>query len=169
MGHPDNCLTYLTDSFKLDRLKPRNLSLYECVAADLQDSFHIVLFAGVLYHVTDPVLALRIAYNCLRDGGKCIIETAVLPSRRKILGYEGPGITFSGTQRDLKRSGWNWFSPSPAALSGMMADVGFTGVRLSKVLASSAGPRILGLGLRDTHRDIMRAVCRQANPMRDQA
>ncbi len=151
-----DCLSYLKYAFNLERLEPRNLSLYECTSPDLQDSFDFVLFAGVLYHVTDPILALRIPFNCLKDGGKCIIETAVTHTRKKVLAYEGPGVFGDGSQADLSRSGWNWFSPSPTTLEQMMADVGFTGIRLSKVIASSAGTRILALGVRDTHTDIMR-------------
>ena len=152
-----DCLTYLKESFDLDRLDPRNLSLYECTSPDLQDSFDYVLFAGVLYHVTDPVLALRIPFNCLKDGGTCIVETAVTHTRRQVLAYEGPRVTFDGSEKVLSRSGWNWFSPSPSTLAQMMADVGFARIRLSKVIASAAGTRILSVGSRDRHSDMTRA------------
>ncbi len=55
-----DCLNYLKYAFNIDRLEVKNISLYECTNPDFQDSFDIILFAGVLYHVTDPVLALRI-------------------------------------------------------------------------------------------------------------
>jgi SAM-dependent methyltransferase len=152
-----DCLNYLKFAFDLDRLEPRNLSLYECTTADLQDSFDFVLFAGVLYHVTDPVLALRIAYNCLKDDGTCVIETAVTPSRQNILSYEGPGIFHSGRAEDLNRGGWNWFSPSPTTLHQMMNDVGFTNVRLSPMIQARAGKRMLAWGQRRQHKDMLRS------------
>lgn len=151
-----DCLNYLKFAFGLKNLEPRNLSLYECTADDMQDSFDIILFAGVLYHVTDPILALRIPYNCLKDGGKCIIETAVLHEEKAILLYEGPGVFGDGCEANLSRSGWNWFSPSRVTLRQMMRDVGYTNIRLSPVIDSSAGRRIMAVGERDTHRDIMR-------------
>ena len=30
---------------------------------------------GVIYHVTDPVLSLRILFNALKDGGRIFVET----------------------------------------------------------------------------------------------
>jgi 2-polyprenyl-3-methyl-5-hydroxy-6-metoxy-1,4-benzoquinol methylase len=63
------CLQFLKKSFAIDNLEPRHLSLYDLVDPAFQDRFDLVLFAGVLYHVTDPIVALRITFNCLRDGG----------------------------------------------------------------------------------------------------
>ena len=97
-----DCLQYLKHAFNLVRLEPVNLSLYECTAPELQDRFDIVLFAGVLYHLSDPVLGLRITYNCLKDGGQCMVETAVTPSKKKLCAYEGPGVIHGGgSQKDL--------------------------------------------------------------------
>jgi 2-polyprenyl-3-methyl-5-hydroxy-6-metoxy-1,4-benzoquinol methylase len=152
-----DCLNYLKFAFALTNLEARNLSLFECDTEDLADSFDYVLFAGVLYHVTDPVIALRTAYNCLKDGGTCIVETAIQHSKEQTLSYEGPGVTFDGDRRALSRSGWNWFLPSPSTLRQMMADTGFVDVRLSPVLASSRGHRIYAAGRRDRHSEITRA------------
>jgi SAM-dependent methyltransferase len=152
-----DCLDYLRYAFDLCNFSARNLSLYECIGEDLQDAFDYILFAGVLYHVTDPVLALRITYNCLKDGGQCIIETAVHHSPQYDLFYEGPRVTFDGQGEALTRSGWNWFSPSPATLKQMMADVGFVDIRMGPVMDTSAGHRILAFGTRDRHRDMTRA------------
>jgi tRNA (mo5U34)-methyltransferase len=152
-----DCLTYLRDSFALSGLDPRNLSLYECVTSDLQDAFDYVLFAGVLYHVTDPVLALRIVYNSLKDGGTCIIETAVSYSDRDTLAYEGPRVHYDGAAVNLSRSGWNWFLPSPSTLAQMMRDVGFVDIQMTSIVDSSKGGRIFAAGKRDRHRDMTRA------------
>jgi hypothetical protein len=105
----------------------------------------------VLYQVTDPVLALRIMYNCLKNGARCVIETVVIHSPDHILFYEGPRVTRNGRAEDLNRAGWNWFAPSPTTLSQMMVDVGFTNIRLSPVIQSTAGKRILAVGQKDQH------------------
>lgn len=147
-----DCLNYLKYAFNIDRLEPKNLSIYECTTPDFQDSFDFVLFAGVLYHVTDPILALRITFNCLKDGGVCLLETAAIHSNKCILSYEGPTIFEGGSKKDLSRSGWNWFIPSPLSLSQMMSDVGYTDVQVSKVING----RVFTVGRRIAHVDIMR-------------
>jgi 2-polyprenyl-3-methyl-5-hydroxy-6-metoxy-1,4-benzoquinol methylase len=152
-----DCLEYLKRAFALDRLDPRNLSLFECTADDLQDAFDYVLFAGVLYHVTDPVLALRITYNCLRDGGKCIVETMVQHTPADTLAYHGPRVVLDGSRRTMSRSGWNWFAPTPRTLIQMMTDVGFVDIHTSAVIDSAGGQRIFAVGTRDVHRDMTRA------------
>ena|SRR5262245_50227571 len=85
------------------------------------------------------------------------LDPAVTHSRQNILFYEGPRVTHNGRAEDLNRTGWNWFSPSPTTLSQMMTDVGFTNIRLSQVIQSSAGKRILAVGQKDRHRDMMRS------------
>lgn len=134
-----DCLNYLKYAFNMEKIQPMNLSLYECVTADFQDSFDVVLFAGVLYHVTDPILALRITFNCLKDGGACLLETAAIDSKKPTLSYE--------------RHRWNWFIPSPATLSQMMADVGYSDIQVSKVI----GGRASAVARRDVHVDMVRA------------
>lgn len=152
-----DCLAYLGDSFDLEGLVPLSRSLYECTGEGYDDRFDAVLFAGVLYHVTDPIVALRIVFNALKDGGTCILETAVAHSGRRALDYHGPTAIVNGTAEQLNRGGWNWFLPSPATLRQMMLDVGFTNVRLTKVIGSSAGPRIIAIAERDRHCDMLRA------------
>jgi len=148
-----DCLNYLKHSFDIDRLEVRNLSLYECTTADFQESFDFVLFAGVLYHVTDQILALRITFDCLKDGGMCLSETAVIRSSNRMLSYEGPTIFKSGSKKELSRGGWNWFIPSPSGLCQMMADVGYTEIRIGKVIHN----RVFAVGKRHSHVDMMRA------------
>jgi SAM-dependent methyltransferase len=147
------CLEYLREAFGVANLEPRAMSLFDCTGPEFQDAFDLVLFAGVLYHVTDPVLALRLTFDALVDGGRCLVETAVTPVPGPFLAYQGPRRVAGGTERDLSRSGWNWFLPSPSALRQMMLDVGYAGVR-SKL---TAGRRALAVGRRDRHVDILRA------------
>jgi 2-polyprenyl-3-methyl-5-hydroxy-6-metoxy-1,4-benzoquinol methylase len=148
-----DCLQYLTQAFDIPGLEARNLSLYQCVGQDFDDRFDYVLFAGVVYHVTDPVLAFRITFNDLVDGGMCLAETASNSSRRRVVMYEGPGQVLGGSINERNRSGWNWFVPSARALHGMMEDVGFTEVRIKHAPVS----RSFAVGRREHHVDILRA------------
>jgi SAM-dependent methyltransferase len=153
------CLEYLKQAFAIERLEPRHLSLYECTAPDLQDAFDLVLFAGVLYHVTDPILALRITFNCLRDGGRCLLETAVIDSPEPVLAYVGPQMFApGGSAGQMNRTGRNWFFPSTAALARMMADVGYRDVQIK--LAASR--RAFAVARRASHVPMVRAGIAQS-------
>ena len=148
-----DCLAYLKHAFDLQRLEPRHLSLYDCTTPEFDDAFDYVLFCGVLYHVSDPVLALRITFNCLKDGGTCLIETAVTPAEHADLSYEGPSVVWAGSAEELNRRGWNWFIPSVTTLAQMMRDVGFAEVQ---VVPRTAG-RAYAIGKRHAHVDMLRA------------
>jgi len=146
------CLTYLKRVFDVRCLEPKDMSLYDCTSAEFQDSFDFVLFAGVLYHVTDPILALRIIFNCLKDGGKCLLETAVISSDHPILSYQGPSLV-TGNEDDLSRRGWNWFIPSPKTLNQMLLDVGYVNVRVHEPING----RCFAVATREGHVDMLRA------------
>lgn len=150
-----DALTYLIDAFKVDNLEVRNLSLYECTTPEFQDQFDYVLFAGVLYHLTDPVLGLRIVFNSLKDGGRCLVETAAIPAKGPTLRYEGPTLLWGGDASQLTRSGWNWFLPSTTTLVNMMRDVGFENVRAPRRITSA--DRQFAVANRVRHVDILRA------------
>ena len=148
-----DCMNYLKYAFNIEKLEPKNLSLYECTKPDFQDSFDIVFFAGVLYHLTDPIIALRITFNCLKDGGICLLQTAATNSKKRILFYEGPTVFRFGDKEDLSRRGWNWLFPSPSALFQMMTDVGYSDVQVNKYDKGS----LFAVGKRKSHVDMMRS------------
>jgi SAM-dependent methyltransferase len=156
------CLEYLKHAFKLERLEPRAMSLYDCTEPEFQDSFDFVLFGGVLYHLSDPVLGLRIVFNCLKNGGTCLLSTAAKSGNKPLLEYEGPQVFGEGNKENLSRSGWNYFIPSVSALRQMMADVGFEDIRVRKV-RSGAGLRAMAVGTRKSHVDMTRAGLSQRN------
>jgi hypothetical protein len=151
-----DCLKYLKQVFNVKNLEPLNLSLFECTTPEFQDAFDFVLFGGVLYHLSDPVLGLRITFNCLKDGGTCLLSTAAIPGNRPFVCYEGPQVFGDGDKETLSRSGWNWFTPSVPALRQIMVDVGYRDIQVRKV-RSGAGLRAFAVGKRVHHVDITRA------------
>jgi len=107
-------LEYLATSFGVsDSLDAKPLSIYECTGPDFKRGFDYVLMAGVLYHLTDPVVALRVTFNCLRVGGQLLLETMCSGKNEKSVTYYG------------YRSGCNWFVPSESAVVAMLSDVGY--------------------------------------------
>ena len=89
-------------------------SLYE-EHAGWVGQFDYVYLSGVIYHVTDPMLALRICHAYLRPGGRLIVET-------KASDQAGSLCEYSGTLE----KGWNWFAPTREALGRWLVDAGFS-------------------------------------------
>lgn len=76
--------------------------------------FDYAYCSGVIYHVTDPMLLLRILFAYLKPGGDVFIET------KGTVG-EGSICSYSGTLE----KGWNWYAPNEAALGRWLVDAGF--------------------------------------------
>lgn len=85
--------------------------------ADKQEwagQFDYAYCSGVIYHVTDPMLLLRILFAYLKPGGDVFIET-------KGVAGEGSLCSYSGTLE----KGWNWYAPNETALGRWLVDAGF--------------------------------------------
>ena len=82
---------------------------------DWAGRFDVIYCSGVIYHVTDPVLFLRICFAYLKVGGRLIVETKALD------GGTGSLCSSSGTCE----KGWNWFAPNWDALGRWLTDAGF--------------------------------------------
>lgn len=98
-------------------------ALSESQARDL-GAFDLVLLLGVLYHVTDPLGALRNARRLCAPGARLILETEadMLWTRRPALAFY-PGRELSGDPS-------NWFAPNSEALLGMLRACGFSDPRV---------------------------------------
>lgn len=79
-----------------------------------KQTFDMVYCSGVIYHVTDPLLLLRICFAYLKPGGRLVIETKM---------QEGPGssCSYSG----VVEKGWNWYAPTHEAMGRWLVDAGF--------------------------------------------
>ncbi|MBI3902363.1 MAG: class I SAM-dependent methyltransferase [Nitrosomonadales bacterium] len=76
--------------------------------------FDYAYCSGVIYHVTDPMLLLRILFAYLKVGGEVFIET-------KGTTGEGSICSYSGTLE----KGWNWYAPNETAFGRWLVDAGF--------------------------------------------
>ncbi len=123
-------VSFLVQSFGLDKIaQAHRLSIYECNQEQFQDRFDLVYFPGVIYHLSDPVLALRILFNSLNVGGEILVESAGIDDAQPICRFEGNAIHRNGRREEMNRGGWNWFLPSPTALGRMMSEAGFSQVQ----------------------------------------
>ena len=76
--------------------------------------FDYAYCSGVIYHVTDPMLLLRILFAYLKPGGDVFLET-------KATTGAGSACSYSGTLE----KGWNWYAPNETALGRWLVDAGF--------------------------------------------
>jgi SAM-dependent methyltransferase len=128
---------YLRYAFDIERLHVHPMSLYDCTTSEFLNHFDYVLVAGVLHHLTDPKLALRILYNCLRDGGTCLVETNSTE-------YEHVSNQSSHREPPCDRM---FFTPDN--LTTLMEDVGFDmRIRPRPIQYRTPEPRLFGAGRR---------------------
>lgn len=118
--------SFLAKSFGIEgQVTVKSMSIYDCNSEEFYDRFDVVYFPGVIYHLSDPLLALRILFNSLRSGGLVLIESAGIYREEPFCRFDGSRIYDSGARERLNRSGWNWFIPSLSALYRMMREAGF--------------------------------------------
>jgi SAM-dependent methyltransferase len=147
--------SFLASAFGLkERVAVESKSLYDCNAETYFDRFDVVYFPGVIYHLSDPLLGLRILFNSLKDGGVILVESAGINRRGPFCRFDGSRMYLSGDKDQLNRVGWNWFIPSPSALARMMREAGFEEV---KTLWSYETRRIYGFGKKVRQVGICRA------------
>jgi len=141
---------FLAKSFGIDdRVSVEARSLYSCNTPELAQRFDIVHFPGVIYHLSDPVVALRILYNATRMGGVMLIESAGIDTPEPYCRFWGNKTV----QKDAQ-SGWAWFWPSPSALARMMKEAGYGEV---KTLWHAPTGRVYGYGRKVEQVGICRA------------
>jgi len=97
--------SFLATAFGIDdRLTVKALSLYSCNREEFFERFDIVYFPGVVYHLSDPLIALRILFNSLRVGGMILVESAGVNLQEPYCRFDGSRICLSGTKEHLNRS-----------------------------------------------------------------
>ncbi|MEZ0370547.1 MAG: methyltransferase domain-containing protein, partial [Candidatus Sericytochromatia bacterium] len=116
----------------------RQTSLYHD-RQDWKQSFDFIYCAGVVYHVTDPLLLLRILFAYLKPGGSVLIET-------KSAQGEGSICTYSG----LAERGWNFYAPNEPALARWLLDTGYEQIRLIR----RGNGRLLAAGVKTAPRPL---------------
>jgi len=110
-------IEYLADQFRLP-VRVAGSSMY--VLAQRESlNYDYVYLTGILSHLSDIVVALRIAFNHLANGGLALIETQTSYSPTGEDEFWGPS-----------REGWVWFNPSRLTILEALKTVGFRNVRI---------------------------------------
>ena len=80
--------------------------------------FDLIIFAGVLYHLENPLGGFRALKELLSNTGLIVIETTTLPDE-----IEEPYIKFH-LKRDLNNDPTNFWTPSPSCVEQMLIEAG---------------------------------------------
>lgn len=146
---------FLAESFGIsEKVRSEPLSVYNCDSEEFYDRFDIVYFPGVIYHLSDPLIALRILFNSLKVGGEILIESAGINHDKPLCKFTGSLVHHKGRKGKLNRGGWNWFLPSPSALSRMMREAGFDEI---DTVWHEPSKRVFGYGKKLSQESICRA------------
>ncbi len=110
-------------------------------------TYDIVLFAGVYYHLKNPVLSLQRIRSLLKDGGALFIEGASVTDYlaehlNKVLGLPKSSmpitaeildrmpLSYFDTEQRIYGDWSNWWYPTTRCLEAMLLDSGFRNVDL---------------------------------------
>jgi tRNA (mo5U34)-methyltransferase len=89
---------------------------------EIVGAFDIVLFAGVLYHLKNPIAALEQLRPLVR-------QTLILETHLDALAFEEPAAIFY--THGYGGDGSNWLGPNRACVEGMLHGTGFTVFRFT--------------------------------------
>jgi tRNA (mo5U34)-methyltransferase len=115
-----------------ERLNLRQMQVYDL--ARLDETFDVVLFLGVLYHLRYPLLALDIVAERVRD--LLVLQTLTMPGeevvnppddlalqeRDRMLEPGWPKMAF--IERRLEDDPTNWWAPNQACVEAMLRSAG---------------------------------------------
>ncbi|HWI09169.1 MAG TPA: TIGR04290 family methyltransferase [Solirubrobacteraceae bacterium] len=116
-----------------DRVQLRRLGVYD-LGRLAGESFHVVLFLGVLYHLRHPLLALDLIAPLV--GGTIVVQTLTMPGDERV---EAPADLALGEREALRAPGWpamafvehelagdatNWWAPNAACVEAMLRSCG---------------------------------------------
>jgi SAM-dependent methyltransferase len=113
--------TLLRDHFEIPaaRLEFRQADLFEVDAASL-GSHEVVFVLGLIYHVENPMGILRLARQCTRPGGLCVVETQLTQQNEPIVHGNGRAAEFhraDGSFAVVIEKGDNTLASTGAVLS----------------------------------------------------
>lgn len=143
------------DIYGFDDVICKGTSLYELTSEGDQGPYDCIYFPGVIYHLSDPVLALRHLFNQLKDGGDILVESMGIDHDGSMCGFAGNKAEH-GSKEEMNRGGWNWFCPSAKCLASWMETAGFEDIQYFRS-PFLKNPRVFAYGKRKSYRDITRA------------
>lgn len=84
--------------------------------------FDVVLYLGVLYHMENPLQAMRKVFSLTAPGGVAVVETEAVEVR----GVKGMRLAEFFPGAELNGDVTNWWAPTQEALVGLCTAAGFS-------------------------------------------
>ncbi len=109
--------------------------------------FDVVLFLGILYHLEEPLAALRRVASLLAPGGFLGIETEAID----VPGAPDAAFFEFFASNELNNDASNWWAPNAKALEGLLTAVGLRDFKLLAGPPRLSGVRQLQARLRRQH------------------
>jgi tRNA (mo5U34)-methyltransferase len=97
-------------------------SVYDLPAAIGDETFDLVFYWGVIYHLRNPLLSLDNVRAAVREGGRAYVESAV--SDLELGELAGQPVARFYRRDELGGDSTNWFSPSVVCLEEWCASAG---------------------------------------------
>jgi tRNA (mo5U34)-methyltransferase len=128
---------WATDRFGFqDRIELREIGVYDLARLAAAETFDLVLFMGVLYHLRYPLLALDLVAERVADGGRLVLQTLTMPAppaieppadlgideRERLADPAWPAMAF--VEHHLAGDPTNWWVPSAGAVEAMVRTTG---------------------------------------------
>ena len=124
---------WAADEFGLaDRVEWRQMGVYDLARMD--ETFDVILFLGVLYHLRHPLLALDLVAE--RAAGSVVVQTLTAPGEEELLTprdlpieersvLREPGWpTMAFIEHELAGDPTNWWAPTSACVEAMLRTSG---------------------------------------------
>jgi tRNA (mo5U34)-methyltransferase len=153
-----------------DRIEFRQMGVYDL--GDLDETFDVVLFLGVLYHLRYPLLGLDLVAERVR--GTLVVQTLTMPGgderghgpadlpideREALRSPDWPAMAF--VEHHLAGDHTNWWVPSAGAVEAMVRTTGM------QVVARPGHEMWICQRSRDSfHTDELHRATRRADPER---
>jgi tRNA (mo5U34)-methyltransferase len=102
-------------------------------------TFDVVLFLGVLYHLEEPLAAMRRVASVTAPGGLAIVETESM----EIFGLRDTPFCEFFPSDELNHDPTNWWVPNGKALDGLCRAAGFREVTLLTDPPRTVGRRVI--------------------------
>ena len=128
-----NQAEYIRQIWQLD-IEYRLMDAHD--VGQIHEQFDLVMFAGILYHLKNPLLVLEEAGRRCRDA--IVVETEVIPEdpRNRVVARIGPrgkaalqpttkGFMKFYERDELNEDGSNWWAPDTECLLGMLRVASF--------------------------------------------
>ena len=110
--HLQQC-AYLAEVFEQNRIRPVEASVFSLLEQIPEGSLDLILFSGVLYHLSDMLVGLYVLRRLLKPGSLLLIETNAVDDFKQ--SYANFGRFYAGM----------WWQPSGLCVQDMCEFMGF--------------------------------------------